>query len=123
MHPPIISIISQYTTAYNIKIEKFDKKISRKGLKERILKFFYLEEVFKTRLTIDQDGPRIRIRVQGTGFLYNMVRIIAGTLLRVGTGFWPPEQVEEILRACDRAVAGPTAPPEGLLLVKIDLKR
>ena len=51
MHPPIISIISQYTTAYNIKIEKFDKKISRKGLKERILKFFYLEEVFKTRLT------------------------------------------------------------------------
>jgi len=49
MHPPIISIISQYTTAYNLKIEKFDKKISRKGLKERILKFFYLEEVFKTR--------------------------------------------------------------------------
>jgi len=76
-----------------------------------------------TSLTINQDGPRIRIRVQGTGFLYNMVRIIAGTLLRVGTGFWPSEQVEEILRACDRAAAGPTAPPEGLLLVKIDLKR
>jgi len=51
MHPPIISIISQYTTAYNLKIEKFDKKISRKGLKERILKFFYLEEVFKTRVS------------------------------------------------------------------------
>ena len=76
-----------------------------------------------TSLTIDQDGPRIRIRAQGTGFLYNMVRIIAGTLLRVGTGFWPSEQVEEILRACDRAAAGPTAPPEGLLLMKIDLKR
>ena len=60
----------------------------------------------------------IIIRVSGTGFLYNMVRIIAGTLMEVGRGAIAPEQVKEILEACDRGKAGPTAPPEGLTLVR-----
>ena len=47
------------------------------------------------------------IRITGSGFLYNMVRIIAGTLLRVGTGLYPPEKVEEILEARNRQAAGP----------------
>lgn len=64
-------------------------------------------------------APReIVIRVSGTGFLYNMVRIIAGTLMEAGRGAIAPEKVEEILKACDREKAGPTAPPEGLTLVK-----
>ena len=67
-------------------------------------------------------SPReIIIRVSGTGFLYNMVRIIAGTLMEVGRGAMEPEQVKEILEACDREKAGPTAPPEGLTLVRYQI--
>jgi len=58
------------------------------------------------------------IRVSGTGFLYNMVRIIAGTLMEAGRGALAPEQIKVILNACDRSKAGPTAPPEGLTLVR-----
>ena len=62
--------------------------------------------------------PRdITIRVQGTGFLYNMVRIIAGTLIEVGRGAREPEDVARILQARDRRAAGPTAPAAGLILV------
>ena len=62
--------------------------------------------------------PRdITIRVQGTGFLYNMVRIIAGTLIEVGRGARKPEEVAGILQARDRRAAGPTAPAAGLILV------
>lgn len=64
-------------------------------------------------------SPReIVIRVSGTGFLYNMVRIIAGTLMEAGRGALTPEQIKVILNACDRSKAGPTAPPEGLTLVR-----
>lgn len=59
----------------------------------------------------------VTIRVTGRGFLYNMVRIIAGTLMEVGRGQIPPERVGEMLAACDRQVAGPTAPAKGLTLV------
>jgi tRNA pseudouridine38-40 synthase len=51
-----------------------------------------------------------------------MVRIIAGTLIRVGEGFWEPEQVTDIIAACDRTKAGPTAPAQGLTLVQIEYK-
>ncbi len=74
-----------------------------------------------TALDIEEEGTRIVFRISGTGFLYNMVRIIVGTLLRVGTGFWPPEKVEEILQAADRQAAGPKAPAEGLCLTEIRL--
>lgn len=60
------------------------------------------------------------IQIRGNGFLYNMVRIIVGTLLRVGRGFYTPEKVKEILEAKDRQTAGVTAPPQGLMLVRID---
>ena len=67
-------------------------------------------------------SPReIMIRVSGTGFLYNMVRIIAGTLMEVGRGAIEPEQIQAILAACDRSKAGPTAPPEGLTLVRYQI--
>lgn len=61
----------------------------------------------------------LTIRVRGNGFLYNMVRIIAGTLVEVGRGHIRPEEVERIIAACDRAKAGPTAPARGLRLVEI----
>lgn len=71
-------------------------------------------------LTVEKGGDMIAIRVTGRGFLYNMVRIIAGTLMDVGKGNYPPEEVKKILLACDREAAGPTAPPEGLTLVSIE---
>lgn len=71
-------------------------------------------------LDIDRANDLITIRIRGNGFLYNMVRIIAGTLIRVGGGFFEPEHVREILEARDRSMAGETARPEGLTLVKIE---
>ncbi len=66
--------------------------------------------------------PReIVIRVTGRGFLYNMVRIIAGTLMEVGRGAKTPDQIPGILNACDRRAAGPTAPACGLTLVRYEI--
>ena len=67
---------------------------------------------------VTREGEILTITVQGNGFLYNMVRIIAGTLLRVGAGAISPEQIPEILAAKDRDAAGPTAPAHGLTLVE-----
>lgn len=64
-------------------------------------------------------GSIITIRVQGNGFLYNMVRIIAGTLLEAGKGRINPDNMEEIIASCDRSRAGATAPAKGLKLVQI----
>lgn len=68
-------------------------------------------------INIEKQGKEIVISVCGTGFLYNMVRIIVGTLMEVGRGSYPPEHVKEILEAKDRQAAGPTAPACGLTLV------
>ena len=61
------------------------------------------------------------IELVGDGFLYNMVRIITGSLVMVGSGVRDPEWLGEALAARSRPAAGPTAPPEGLVLVSIDL--
>ena len=60
------------------------------------------------------------IRVCGNGFLYNMVRIIAGTLLDIGQGKRDPMDIFTILEAKDRSTAGPTAPAHGLTLLKYE---
>lgn len=69
---------------------------------------------------VEKTGDIVVIRVTGNGFLYNMVRIIAGTLIRVGGGALAPEEMPEILRACDRSAAGPTAPAHGLTMIGIE---
>ena len=71
-------------------------------------------------LQVIKNEEDVTIRIRGNGFLYNMVRIIVGTLLRVGRGFYTPEQVKDILEAKDRQAAGVTAPPQGLMLVGIE---
>ena len=73
-----------------------------------------------TALDIITNGNEITVRITGNGFLYNMVRIIVGTLIRVGRGFYEPEKVKEILEAKDRKAAGVTAPPHGLMLMEIN---
>ena len=70
--------------------------------------------------TVGRENDEIVIRVCGNGFLYNMVRIIAGTLMEVGRGNLEPEGMKKILEAKDRTVAGPTAPACGLTLVKYE---
>jgi len=70
-------------------------------------------------LHVRKNGDLLTISVTGNGFLYNMVRIIAGTLLKVGSGHILPEEVEKIIDGKDRAFAGPTAPAKGLTLVEI----
>ena len=84
-----------------------------------------VEDTVRTvkELMIEQEGPDITIRITGNGFLYHMVRIIAGTLIRVGRGFYEPAKVKEILEARERTQAGVTAPPEGLTLVGIEYDR
>ena len=72
-----------------------------------------------THLSVNRFGETIWIDVEADGFLYNMVRAIAGTLMNVGRGFWPESRVEEILKAEDRRDAGPTAPPQGLFLMRV----
>lgn len=62
----------------------------------------------------------LRVEVEADGFLYNMVRAIVGTLVEVGRGAQKPEWVGKVLDAADRAAAGPTAPPEGLVLLWVE---
>lgn len=68
-------------------------------------------------LHVEQDGDLIRICVSGNGFLYNMVRILAGTLIQIGAGACEPEEIPAMLEAKDRQAAGPTAPAKGLTLI------
>ena len=69
------------------------------------------------RCEVAADGPEIHVTVQGSGFLYNMVRNIVGTLMEIGRGHWAADRIDLILASRDRADAGPTAPPDGLYLV------
>lgn len=71
-------------------------------------------------LQVMQKDEEIIIRVTGNGFLYNMVRIIAGVLIRVGRGFYPPEKVLELLEGRERTGEAITAPPSGLCLMGIE---
>jgi tRNA pseudouridine38-40 synthase len=70
-------------------------------------------------LRVTQVGDQITISVTGSGFLYNMVRIIAGTLIEIGRGAYSPERIRHILEGNDRTIAGPTAPAQGLTLIGI----
>lgn len=67
-------------------------------------------------ITIDFHGEELHMAIEGNGFLYNMVRIIAGTLWEVGIGKRTPQNVQKIIESKDRKLAGKTAPPNGLYL-------
>jgi tRNA pseudouridine38-40 synthase len=77
--------------------------------------------VLRPPLADDAAGAEVWIEVEGNGFLYNMVRIIAGSLVMVGAGRRAPAWLAEVVAARSRPAAGPTAPPQGLVLVAIQL--
>ena len=77
----------------------------------------FTRTVFESR--VDREGDTVRFTVAADGFLYNMVRIMTGTLLAVQQGRFAPEDIPEILARRDRKAAGPTAPAHGLYLQKV----
>lgn len=77
-----------------------------------------VREIYKTNII--EEGERIGIELTGNGFLYNMVRIIAGTLVDVGLEKIQPEEITSIIESKDRTRAGKTLPPHALYLVKVE---
>lgn len=117
--------LTNYFVSYDLDVEKMRKAAGYLIGEHDFVSFCNVrtdvEDTVRTvtELEILKDGEEITIRISGNGFLYNMVRIIAGTLIRVGRGFYEPEKVKEILEAKDRKAAGVTAPPHGLILAEI----
>ena len=69
---------------------------------------------------IEENNGIVSIKYRGNGFLYNMVRILTGTLIEVGRGMRNPEEMKEIIEAQERGAAGFTAPAQGLYLVEVE---
>ena len=76
--------------------------------------------IFRSRLVWRPRSSLLVYQVTGKGFLRYMVRNIVGTLIEVGKGRLAPEDIPRILAACDRTQAGPTAPAQGLCLMKVE---
>lgn len=69
---------------------------------------------------LEEQDAYLILAIAADGFLYNMVRIVMGTLMEIGRGRWPAEEMAAIIARQDRSHAGPTAPPQGLYLVRVD---
>ena len=115
--------LDTYFYHHNIDIDRM-KKAAQYLVGEHDFKSFcsvhtQAETTIRTiyQLEVEETGAEIRIRVCGNGFLYNMVRIIAGTLIEAGQGKYPPERVKEMLDGKERQKSGPTAPAKGLCLL------
>lgn len=72
------------------------------------------------RAELVEEKPVIHLYLRGNGFLYNMVRIITGTLLNVGMGKTKPEELAEIIASRNRTLAGTTVPPQGLCMMEVE---
>lgn len=72
------------------------------------------------RAEVEQEGELIHVYLEANGFLYNMVRIITGTLLYIGQGKLRVEEMKDIIASGDRTLAGPTVPPQGLCLMRVE---
>ena len=76
--------------------------------------------LYDINITKDCDNQMLLLTYTGNGFLYNMVRILSGTLIEIGLGLRSPEDIPFILEGCNRGLAGHTAPPQGLFLLQVD---
>ena len=78
-----------------------------------------IRTIYSAKIIYDNQTERIMIELVGNGFLYNMVRIIAGTLVEVGLNKIEPSEIKDIINSKDRTKAGKTLPPHGLYLVEV----
>lgn len=78
-----------------------------------------IRTIYDIRIEEDEQGQLLLLTFTGNGFLYNMVRILSGTLIEIGLGLRRPEDIPSILKGCDRGLAGHTAPAKGLFLVSV----
>lgn len=79
-----------------------------------------IRTIFALEVGQGGESPHITVEVEGDGFLYNMVRVIVGTLVEVGVGRQQESWLAEVLAAVDRRIAGRTAPPQGLVLLSVE---
>lgn len=120
--------LDTYFYHYPLDVEKMKKAASYLEGEHDFKSFCAIGAQVKTTVRtiyacdVEKEGDIITIRVTGNGFLYNMVRIIAGTLVQVGGGAIEPEAVKEILAKKDRSAAGPTAPAYGLTMMGIEFE-
>ncbi|REC32867.1 tRNA pseudouridine(38-40) synthase TruA [Enterococcus pseudoavium] len=75
--------------------------------------------IYQADLLVNEDETELTFVFRGNGFLYKMIRILVGTLLKIGNGRIPADSIPQIIAAKDRNVAGPTAHPEGLYLAEV----
>ena len=126
---PLLRLYSQYCY-YDLDTERMRQAVrcltgehdfncfcSARSQAENTVRTIYSIDILED--AVPAGGKLVTIRISGSGFLYNMVRIIAGTLLQIGSGIRPPEDMERILRSRDRKNAGPVAGASGLTLVSI----
>ena len=100
---------------YLIGEHDFKAFCSNKRMKKSTIRTIY-------EINIEELEPEIRITITGNGFLYNMVRIIVGTLLEIGMGEKKPSDVPAMLAGKDRRTTGYTVPPSGLMLMEVEYK-
>ena len=121
--------LDTYFYHYPLDVEKMKKAASYLEGEHDFKSFCSVNTVAETTVRtlysvkVSKESDMITIRVTGSGFLYNMVRIIAGTLMEVGKGSMSPEQIPQILAALDRQKAGPTAPACGLTLYAYEFEK
>ena len=77
-----------------------------------------VREIYSFRA--ERSGTNVELRISGSGFLYNMVRICAGTLIYINEGRLTPDDIRRALATGDRNYAGKTLPPEGLYLNRVE---
>lgn len=110
---PLDVALMQQAAAYLIGEHDFKSFCTTRTQSQETVRTIY-------QLLVTRQDDLITIRISGSGFLYNMVRIIAGTLMEAGMGTYPPEHLETILNARDRNAAGRTASAKGLTLIGME---
>lgn len=131
----IINNSENGTAIYRNLEYNFSQKLDIEKMKEAV-KYFIGEHDFKGfkasgtssknsvrtiySAKVYKENEKVIIELTGNGFLYNMVRIISGTLLDVGIGKIKPDEIEEIIKSGNRERAGKTLPPQGLYLVNVE---